>query len=131
MFIGGSPYDERRSARGFGGARRIEIGKVAADHGAHETPSRRFGDRSGHYRPAVLEHGDAIRNCFDLRHSMGDIDDRHAFLAQARDEIEQTRRVIAIEGGVGRPSRGSARQWQTLRSRPRAGRRPVPAPVSG
>ena len=99
MIIGASPYDEGRSAGGFGGARRIEVGKVAADHGAHEPPGRRFRDRRGHHRPPVLQNGDAIRNRFDFRHSMGDIDDRHAFRAQALDEIEQTRRVIAIEGG--------------------------------
>ena len=36
---------------------------------------------------------------FDFGHSMGDIDDRHAFPAQALNEIEQARRVIAIERG--------------------------------
>ena len=97
---------QRRGPGRRGGARRIEVGEIAADHRANEPAGRRLGERRSHDRPAVLQHGHPVGDRLDLRHPVRDVDDRDPCALSRRtsssSRVASTRSSAAVGSSMTR-----------------------------
>ena len=79
----------------------IQHVEVAADHHADEPSSAQLCGRCGPHDAAVPQHGDAIGDGEYLVEPVGDVDDRHAVVAQSADDTEQVLHLGVAERGGG------------------------------
>ena len=65
-------------------------GDWPADHELHEVGFAQFGGGSRRHVAAVAQHGNRVAEAIDLRHSVRDVDARHAARFELRDQLVQS-----------------------------------------
>ncbi len=91
---------EQGLARGLGRAR-VEVLHLAADHHRDHLVRGELAGAVGGHRPAVAQHGDAVRDLEDLLQAVADVDGRHAPRPQLADDGQQPLRIRLGQGGGG------------------------------
>ena len=59
---------------------------------------RQFRDRPAGDQTAIAQNGDAVSERADLRHTVRNVDERHAFTAQLPDHAEEQLRFVVRQG---------------------------------
>ncbi len=72
---------------------------MAPDHRLDHRAAVRFGDRGEERDVTVAQDLDAVGDRGDFVEPVGDVDDRHALVAQASDEREQRLGFVVRQGG--------------------------------